>query len=104
MDIKEWLKSLTKEERHSLYIVAKEIFIKNIEVEFICQAISRAIKVLYYDRPVKGTISYKNIACCLKEMKRIKPKKVNECVFWPMSDRNVRIKAFDKMIKLTSSK
>ena len=102
------LSEYTKQERNELYKKAKEIYIEdeyirnNIEFRAhkgMCDAMAEII--IEENLGFHPTEDVFKIGDTLPEMKTIKPDELHKPYWWPEKNTEIRIKMFDKIIKMT---
>jgi len=97
----------TKEERHEIYIRAKEIYIQEAPNTGMCISIVKAWRnIPAFGDPlhanIPGYVWFVNTA--FPEMAKIKPKQENlkdDHYWWSMNLVDKRIRKFDEIIKMT---
>ena len=94
---------LTKEERHKVYVLAKEIFVKHNADghQFgLCSSIIKAYTFLWPNR--FSNQSFCALIYYFPEFNALKPKHKKQFSYWWSKDNyNIRIKKMDKIIKET---
>ena len=102
------METITKQKRHEIYILAKEIYILEAPHTGMCVSILKAWKgVPAFSDPIRlcGIHEFHYFANTLfPELSKIKPKKEHlgdDHYWWNITYVKVRIRKFDKIIEMT---